>query len=156
MNTHTHNSIAAAIKAGTAHPDYVFNVWDVETILAGFARQIMDDATQSIGDSRDLSYLLGSIGDALTTAPHDYLLAEWKRITHREEIRDNTINGAPPELEDMPEDVIIKAGRALIDAGAMNYRAAALAVLHAFHAEPSDVLELGQDQQGEDTGAGRR
>lgn len=85
MNTHTHNSIAAAIKAGTAHPDYVFNDWDVNTILAGFARQIIEDATESIDNTRDLSYLLGAIMDNLTQSPNVFLRAEQKRTTYRGE-----------------------------------------------------------------------
>lgn len=57
MNTYTHthiHSIAAAIADGTARPDSVFNDWDVNTILAGFAREIIAGAEDNIPDTRAL------------------------------------------------------------------------------------------------------
>lgn len=134
--------IVAAIADGTARPDSVFNDWDVNTILAGFAREIIAGAEDNIPDTRALCSMLAVIAESMIVSPCDFLIAERKRTT----IQSDTQRAVKPlpELEEMPEKVIIRAARALVDAGALKYKAAALALLHAFHCEAADVIALEQ------------
>lgn len=132
---------AAAIANGTARPDYVFSDWDVNTIIAGAMREVIAQAVDCIGDTRALCELLEAIANVMIVSPGEYLKAENQRKAPENETA-RTCREHFPELEDLPESVVFQAADRLITAGAMKYRAAALAIFRAFHLEAVDVLKL--------------
>ena len=134
---------AAAIANGTAKPDGVYSDWDVCVILAGAMREVMTGAIDCIGDTLALSDLLRVVADTLTVAPVEHLKAELQRVTYESEARRTC--RAHLELETLPDDVVFRAADRLIAAGALKYRAAALAIFASFHLEAADVLELAAD-----------
>ena len=145
MHTHTHNSITAAIASGTARPDIVFNDWDVNTVIAGFAREVIEAAEDNITDTRQLCAVLGIVAELMAIAPEVFFKDETKRQQISSETR-QTVSTPAPELEALPEDTIAKAAEAIIKAGALKYKAAGLALIRAFHLEAADVLELAGEE----------
>lgn len=145
MHTHTHNSIAAAIENGTARPDIVFNDWDVNTVIAGFAREVIEAAEDNITDTRQLCAVLGIVAELMVIAPEVFFKDETKRQQITSETR-QTVSTPAPELDAMPEDSIIRAAEALVKAGALKYKAAGLALIRAFHLEAAEVLELAGEE----------
>ena len=141
MGKQTTNAITAAIASGTARPDIVFNDWSVDTIIAGFAREVIKGAEDNISDTRDLCAVLAIVAELMALAPEVFYKGEAERQSHESETR-QTISKAAPELEALPEDAIAKAADKIIKAGALKYKAAGLALLRAFHLEAADVLEL--------------
>lgn len=138
-------TITAAIAAGTARPDSVFSDWQVNTILAGAMREIIEKAALCIGDTRDLCALLESVAAVMEQAPENFLKAERKRKAAESET-EQTIREELPDLPDLPEAVIFRAAERLTAAGAMKYREAALAIFRAFHLDAADILAIAADK----------
>ena len=75
-----------------------------------------------------------SIGD-------EYLKDEINRTNNESEER-RSLREHLPTLDKLTDDVVFRAADRLIAAGALKYRAAALAIFAAFHLEADDVLKL--------------
>lgn len=132
---------AAAIANGTAKPDTVYSDWDTCIILAGAMRKVMSGAIDCINDTFALCDMMTTITECMATAPAEYLKDENIRTTNESEER-RSLREHLPTLDKLPDDVVFRAADRLIAAGALKYRAAALAIFAAFHLEAAEVLEL--------------